>query len=320
MGRPLRVAFAGTPQFAVPTLEALHDSCHEVVAVFTQPDRPAGRGKRMQSSPVKLFAVAEGLPVYQPEKVGEAEALQLKRCGVDVLIVAAYGQIVPQSVLDAPCFACINVHASLLPRWRGASPVVQALLAGDEKTGVSIMQMEAGLDTGPVLLSSTCSLATGDTQDLVTQRLALMGAEAIGLVLDDLPGYLSAAIPQPSDGVTYAHKVDKRDAEINWSLPMCEIEQHVRAYHSMPMAYAFYKGIRVRVLSASVARGASSKDVAFGTVIDVSASGVSVACNGGAVALTKIQFPGERAMAVSDHLDRVSGCFLLGSRFDLRVG
>jgi len=318
--RPLRVAFAGTPEFAVPSLKAIHGSCHEVVGVFTQPDRPAGRGKRVQPSPVKLFAIAQGLPVYQPEKVGDVEAALIKRGGVDVLVVAAYGQIIPQSVLDAPHFACINVHASLLPRWRGASPVVQALLQGDSETGVCIMKMAAGLDTGPVLLSSVCAIAQDDTQDLLTQRLACMGAESLCQVLDDLPRFLGGAIAQSSEGVTYAHKVNKRDAQIDWSLTMYEIERHVRAYHSMPMAYAFFDGMRIRIVSAGISTVPFPQGVAPGTVLDVSASGIFVACARGSVRLTVIQFPGERAVAVADHLDRFSKCFISGATFDLRVG
>ena len=257
--------------------------------------------------------------MYQPERLGQDDADFLKSARVDAFVVAAYGQIVPQVVLDAPRFACVNIHASLLPRWRGAAPVVHALLAGDAETGVSIMRMEAGLDTGPVLMAVPCPITADVTQPLLTTQLSEMGARAIVTTLNDLSSYLHDARKQSAVGVTYAHKVTKSEAEIDWAMPADAISRHVRAYHSMPTAFAFYQDLRVRVLSAHNAGFVSPCPQKPGTVLGASAQGLLVACADGAVCISEMQLPGSKPFRVSDGLERVAFFTETGSVFKSRV-
>jgi len=306
----MRIVFAGTPEFAVSSLRAAARH-HEVVAVYTQPDRPAGRGRGLAPSPVKLEAVARGIPVYQPESLkDEAAQQQLRDLQPDLMVVVAYGLILPKAVLASPTHGCWNVHASLLPRWRGAAPIQRAIQAGDTKTGVCLMQMEAGLDTGPVLLHQELPIATTDTGGQLHDKLAELGAQ----VLSDGLGLLRAGIkpvarPQPEQGVTYAHKLDKAEARLDWVLDAGALARTVRAFNPWPIAEASLAGERVRI------HGAVALDLAHGqapgTVLAASRDGIDIACGQGALRLRVLQREGGKAITAADYLN---------ARRDLRVG
>lgn len=306
----MRIVFAGTPEFAVSSLRAAARH-HEVVAVYTQPDRPAGRGRGLAPSPVKLEAVARGIPVYQPESLkDEAAQQQLRDLQPDLMVVVAYGLILPKAVLAIPTHGCWNVHASLLPRWRGAAPIQRAIQAGDAKTGVCLMQMEAGLDTGPVLLHQELLIAATDTGGQLHDRLAELGAQ----VLSDGLGLLRAGIkpvarPQPEQGVTYAHKLDKAEARLDWALDADALARTVRAFNPWPIAEASLAGERVRI------HGAVALDLAHGqapgTVLAANRDGIDIACGQGALRLRVLQREGGKAITAADYLN---------ARRDLRVG
>ncbi len=250
--RPLKIIFAGTPVFAALHLEALLNSGHEVVAVYSQPDRPAGRGKHLQASPVKTLALQHELPVCQVSSLKTAEAqAELAHWGADIMVVVAYGLLLPQAVLDTPRLGCINVHASLLPRWRGAAPIQRAIEAGDANTGITIMQMDAGLDTGPMLSITPCPILPSDTATDLHDRLGALGPGSLLTALDDLAQGKAAPQIQPSEGVTYAHKLTKEEAAIDWHLDAQLIHRRVRAFNPAPMAYFRLGAERVRVLGAS---------------------------------------------------------------------
>lgn len=303
MDKALRIAYAGTPQFAVPAFNRLLASAHDVCMVFTQPDRPAGRGKKLQSSPVKVCALSHGIPVYQPMKMGAEEADLLRLHSVDVLVVAAYGQIIPVSVLEVPPGGGVNIHASLLPRWRGASPIVHAILSGDSETGVSIMVMEAGLDTGPVLLSAKQEISGKMTQGQLESALSESGADLVCQVVDRLEYYLQRSTPQSKDGVTYASKLQKRQAQIDWNTSCESVSLQVRAFNPAPMAFSYFKGERVRVLEVEC-DGVVPVSAPPGTVLSVEPRGVCVACAFGVVWVSCLQFPGGRPFRVGDSSDR----------------
>ncbi|RNF84497.1 methionyl-tRNA formyltransferase [Montanilutibacter psychrotolerans] len=297
----MRIVFAGTPDFAVPCLRAAAQR-GEVVAVYTQPDRPAGRGRELTPSPVKREALARGIPVLQPENFRTTVSKDaLRALKPDLMIVVAYGLILPQSVLDIPAYGCWNVHASLLPRWRGAAPIQRAIEAGDAESGVCLMQMEKGLDTGPVLLSQ--SLAVGeDTGGALHDRLAALGAQ----VLADGLGLLRAGIrpvprPQPERGVTYAHKLDKAQARLDWSRPATELANRVRAFNPWPMAEGTVAGERVRVHAATalaLIHGATP-----GTLLLASREGIDIACGKGALRIRTLQRDGGKPVSAADYLN-----------------
>ena len=296
----MRIVFAGTPEFAVPCLRAAA-SKGEVVAVYTQPDRPAGRGRGLTPSPVKLEAVQRGIPVHQPENFRSAESkAALRALKPDVMIVVAYGLILPQSVLDIPEHGCWNVHASLLPRWRGAAPIQRAIEAGDTRTGVCLMQMEKGLDTGPVLLAQALDIGPEETGGQLHDRLSELGAR----VLSDALGLLRATIqlpphPQPAEGVTYAHKLDKAEAKLDWAQPAMVLANKVRAFNPWPVAEAQLAGERVRIHAASALDEAHT--AAPGTVLRAGRDGIDIACGHGVLRLQTLQRDGGKPISAQDY-------------------
>ena len=305
----MRVIFAGTPEFAAVALRAVIAADHEVALVLTRPDRPAGRGMSLQPSPVKRLAMENAIEVFQPLTLKEPSAQQrIAAVGADVMVVAAYGLIVPQIVLDMPRFGCINVHASLLPRWRGAAPIQRALLAGDAESGVCIMQMEAGLDTGPVLLRAASAIATDDNAATLHDRLAVLGAQLIVEVLDKLP---LPAEAQPATGLTYAHKIEKQEALIDWSKDAQALDRHIRAFNPFPGAQAQYGGQTVKLWRAEPVVGAGEK----GLILSVDRNRIVVACGSGALAVSELQKAGGRRLPVREFL--AGHPLKAGDRFDL---
>jgi len=306
----MRIVFAGTPEFAVASLGAAARQ-HEVVAVYTQPDRPAGRGRGLMPSPVKLDAIARGIPVFQPESLKAPEAQQqLRDLQPDLMVVVAYGLILPKAVLAIPTHGCWNVHASLLPRWRGAAPIQRAIQAGDAETGVCLMQMEAGLDTGPVLLRQHTPISDTDTGGQLHDRLAQLGAQ----VLADGLGLLRAGLKpiaqvQSAEGVTYAHKLDKAEARLDWSQDAAALARTVRAFNPWPIAEATLAGERVRIHGAVAL--ADNQGKAPGTVIAAAREGIDIACGQGSLRLRVVQREGGKAITAADYLN---------ARRDLRIG
>jgi methionyl-tRNA formyltransferase len=303
-----RLVFAGTPDFARASLEALVEAGRVPVAVYTQPDRPAGRGRKLKASPVKRFAQAQGIPVLQPatlrsdEAVGEFAALE-----PDLLVVAAYGLILPQAILDVPTYGCINVHASLLPRWRGAAPIQASILAGDATTGISLMEMTAGLDSGPVYSRESIAIGADETAGELHDRLAALGGR---LLVADLDAILSGdmeAFEQDESLVTHAPKIDKRDAEIDWSLPAAALARRIRAYNPFPGAYTAAAGLRLKIWRASVSDGEGEA----GAVLRFDSDAVVVACGEGALRLEELQLPGKRRAPVHEFVGQAD---LAGTR------
>jgi len=293
--RQLRILFAGTPDFAASSLQALLDAGHNVIGVYTQPDRPAGRGRKLTPSPVKKVALEHDLPVYQPLNFKLAEdRQQLAALDADLMVVVAYGLLLPQAVLDAPRLGCINVHASLLPRWRGAAPIHRALLAGDSETGVTIMQMDAGLDTGAMLLKKHCPITPTDTSGELHDRLAVIGAAAL---LESLPAIAGQTIrPEIQDDslACYAHKLEKAEGEIDWHKPATEIARQIRGLAPWPVAFTTLNGETLRIWYAEASDEQSNAKP--GTVIGTDKQAITVASGDGAVRLLKIQLPGSKAM------------------------
>jgi len=307
LSAPLKLVFAGTPEFSVPCLEACRASGAEVVAVYTQPDRPAGRGRKLAPSPVKQAALAAGLPVEQPESLKSAEArARLAAYAPDLMVVVAYGLILPRKVLDIPRLGCWNVHASLLPRWRGAAPIQRAILAGDAETGVDLMRMEAGLDTGPVLLEKRTPIARDDTGGSLHDRLAALGAEALAEGLRrTIAGEVLAAVPQPEQGVVYAHKLDKAEARLDFTRPAIELERQVRAFDPWPVAEAEIAGERLRVWAARALDLAHA--TAAGNVLAAGREGIDIACGAGALRITAVQRAGGKRIGAADYLNARPG-------------
>ncbi|MCB1311855.1 MAG: methionyl-tRNA formyltransferase [Sedimentitalea sp.] len=290
----MRIIFMGTPEFAVPALEALAEAGHEIVAVYSQPPRPAGRGRKDRSSPVQARAEALGLPVRHPASLKSSEVqAEFAALKADVAVVAAYGLILPQPVLDAPGRGCLNIHASLLPRWRGAAPIQRAIMAGDAETGICIMAMEAGLDTGPVLLRARMPIGAEETAGELQARLARMGAELIVEALEQLDALVPE--PQPAAGVSYAAKIDKAEARVDWTRPAEEVDRQIRGLSPFPGAWCEIGGARVKLLGARLAEGSGAP----GEALD---DALTVACGVGAVALTRLQRAGKGAQEAPDFL------------------
>lgn len=304
----MRIAFMGTPDFALPTLKALVASDHDVVAVYSQPPAPAGRGKKERKSPVHAWAESQGILVYTPRSMKAADAQSdFAALDLDVAVVVAFGQILPQVVLDAPKHGCVNVHASLLPRWRGAAPIHRAVMAGDVKTGVCIMQMEAGLDTGPVLMKAETDIAASDTTLSLHDRLASMGGRLIVDAVEGLAdGSLTAEV-QPDEGVTYAHKIDKAEAKIDWTQGADEVDRKVRGLFPFPGAWTLVEGERLKLLAGSVEDATGEPGAALDDAL-------LVACGEGSFRIDRAQRAGKGAM---DRDELLRGFKLpKGSRFE----
>ncbi len=309
-GQPLDVVFAGTPGFAVPSLNALLDSRHHVVGVYSQPDRAAGRGRSLRPSAVKQRAAQAGLPIHQPSTLRDESARQLlARLRPDVLVVVAYGLILPAGILEVPRLGCINVHASLLPRWRGAAPVQRAILAGDQETGISIMQMDTGLDTGPVFARARLQIPPGATAGELAEQLAETGGRCLLEVLDALSDGRATATAQDSDGTCYAAKLTRAQARLDWSLDAELLARQVRAFNPGPVAYTLLEDVPLKVWQASPL--AEQALQVAGTVVAEDSQGVRVACGRGQLLLTELQLPGKRRMQVRDFLN---GHTLAGAR------
>lgn len=295
----MRVVFAGTPEFAAQALSAILAAGHQVPLVLTQPDRPAGRGMSLQASPVKQLAMQHGLALHQPQSLKSQEARQpIVDVRPDVMVVAAYGLILPQAALDIPPLGCLNIHASLLPRWRGAAPIQRALLAGDGETGVTIMRMEAGLDTGPMLLREKLPIEATDTAATLHDKLAALGARLIVAALARLQSGGLPGEPQPAEGVTYAAKLEKSEAGLDWRLPAIQLDRAVRAFNPFPGAAAQLDGQAVKIWRAEPGPGGGKP----GTILSAGPGGIVVACGEGVLRLLELQKAGGKRLAAGDFL------------------
>jgi methionyl-tRNA formyltransferase len=309
----LRVAFAGTPEFALPALEALL-RLHDVAGVLTQPDRPSGRGRHRRASPVKTLAEAHHLPLLQPASLRDAAPLAaLDAWKPEVLVVVAYGLILPRAVLELPRHGCLNIHASLLPRWRGAAPVQRAILAGDAATGVTIMRMNEGLDTGPMLLRREVAIGPRDTGGSLSAALAALGATLMIEALEGLASGTLRAQPQPDEGVTYAPKIEKAEARIDWGRDAADIDRQVRAFSPWPIAETTLEGRQLRVHSAENMTSTRSKSSANGDIVAVSDGIMQVQCGQGLLGIRSVQKPGGRVLQVSEFAHNLE---LVGKRLD----
>ena len=312
MSQSLRIIYAGTPDFAVPALQALINSPHEVVAVYCQPDRPAGRGRKLVFGPVKQVAVNAGIPVEQPVSLKAAEEQdKLRAYQADLMIVAAYGLILPQAVLDTPKYGCLNIHGSLLPRWRGAAPIQRAIQVGDSETGVTIMQMAAGLDTGDMLYKVVCPITPSDGGQSIHDKLAQEGATALLHTLDLLvAGQLNPEV-QDNSLANYAHKLTKAEAQIDWQQSATEIDRMIRAFDAYPTAFTLYKGEALRFFSSSVTPNAHH-NAQPGSVLAESKAGIDIATGDGVVRIHSLQLPGGKRLSVPEFLN---GRSLVGEQF-----
>jgi len=301
MTTPLRIVFAGTPDFSVPPLKALLDSPHEVVAVYTQPDRPAGRGRKLTPSPVKVVAQEHDIPVCQPKTLRDPEAIaELGALQPDLMVVVAYGLLLPPEVLEIPRLGCINIHASILPRWRGAAPIQRAIQAGDRESGVSIMRMEEGLDTGPVYLVERTPIGEEETGGTLHDRLSRLGAEALMKALPGIADGTAQPVAQNDEEATYAAKLDKKEAAIDWRQPAWKIERQVRAFNPWPVAHTRYENANLRIWEARAIDGLAAEP---GTVMSATREGVDVATGEGLLRITRLQMPGKRVMEAADFIN-----------------
>jgi len=313
MTQSLRIVFAGTPEFAACHLAALLQSPHQIIGVYTQPDRPSGRGQKNVASAVKQLALSHHLPVFQPLSLREKSAQdELAALNPDLLVVVAYGLILPQAVLAIPRLGCINSHASLLPRWRGAAPIQRAIEAGDSESGITVMQMEAGLDSGPMLLKVKTPIFPSDTAESLYQRLAEIGPPAVLQSIEGLAaGRLSGEL-QDEALACYAHKLQKEQGAVDWSRPAVELERRIRAFTPVPGSYSTLNGQQIKILQAELASGQGVP----ATVLAVGKEGLSVACGEGALRLTRLQLPGGKPLAFAQLINSRREQFAIGTRFD----
>ncbi|RTZ13975.1 methionyl-tRNA formyltransferase [Vibrio aquaticus] len=313
MSKPLKIVFAGTPDFAARHLAALLSSEHEVIAVYTQPDRPAGRGKKLTASPVKHIALEHNIPVYQPENFKSDEAKQeLADLNADLMVVVAYGLLLPQAVLDTPKLGCINVHGSILPRWRGAAPIQRSIWAGDKETGVTIMQMDIGLDTGDMLSIATLPIEATDTSATMYEKLAELGPDALVECLADIAD--GKAVPEKQDDelANYAKKLSKEEARINWADDAEHIERCVRAFNPWPMSHFEAAENSIKVWQSRVDDQTTTQPA--GTILQADKTGIYVATGNGVLVLEQLQVPGKKAMPVQDILNSRASWFEVGSQ------
>jgi methionyl-tRNA formyltransferase len=301
MSDRLRIIFSGTPDFSVPPLKRLLKGPHQVIAVYTQPDRPAGRGRRMTPSPVKETALAAAVPVYQPLNFkNEADLSALEKLNADLMVVVAYGLLLPERVLQAPRLGCVNIHASILPRWRGAAPIQRAILAGDEETGVTIMQMEKGLDTGPMFHIARLPIAPDDTGGSLHDKLSELGADALEFVLPGIADGSATSEPQDDALANYAKKLSKSEASVDWSQSAVDIARLVMAFNPWPVAHTRYEGANLRLWEAASIDGATGSP---GMVMAAGRAGIDVATGDGLLRITRLQMPGKRAMNAADFVN-----------------
>jgi len=316
MSKSLRVVFAGTPTFAAAHLQQLLKSNHEVIAVYTQPDRPSGRGKRLTPSPVKQLALEHALPVLQPPTLRDkSAAADLAAFNADVMIVVAYGLLLPKEILETPRLGCINVHASLLPRWRGAAPIHRAIETGDASTGVTIMAMDEGLDTGPMLSKAAITISEEHTTESLTQALEILGGATLIATLDNLESSLETAITQPIEGVTYAHKVSKEEAAIDWCRSAEEISRKIRALTPAPGCFTVYDNERIKIWAARAEHTTAAAAEPPGTLLAVTKEGLRVASGDGHLIITQLQLPNKKPMSLSDIMNGHKDRLVVGSRF-----
>ncbi|MEW9797877.1 methionyl-tRNA formyltransferase [Alteromonas sp. CYL-A6] len=311
MTSPLRIIFAGTPDFAASHLQALIDADCQVIAAYTQPDRPAGRGKKLTPSPVKVLAEQHNIPVMQPPSLKDKDAqAALANFDADLMIVVAYGLLLPKAVLDSPRYGCINVHGSVLPRWRGAAPIQRAIWAGDKETGVTIMQMDEGLDTGPMLSVATLAIGETDTSASLYDKLAELGPKALVDAVHSIPGL--TPVPQDDHLATYAKKLSKQEAQIDWSMNAEQLERNVRAFNPWPMAWFIANDNNIKVWEAGIADLTTTATP--GTILTADKQGICVATGDGkAIRLTRLQIPGKKALPVADVLNARADWFQVGT-------
>lgn len=298
----MNIVFAGTPIFALPSLQALAESSYSINAIYTQPDRPAGRGQKLQSSPIKSFAMTREIPIFQPENFKTQESIEMfKSLSPDVFIVIAYGLILPRSILEIPRYGCINVHASLLPRWRGASPIQHAILSGDKETGITIMQMDAGMDTGDMLAKVRCPIKENDTAGTLHDTLSALAPHHLLKVLDSIANHRQQPEQQDNHFATYAPKIKKEDACIQWKQTAFEIDRQIRAFNPWPIAYTLFNDQLVKIHQAKIIDVASTKNP--GTVLAIQKNGLLVATGNQCILIEQIQFPGGKIISILDYLN-----------------
>lgn len=311
----MKIIFAGTPDFALLPLQALVNSEHTICAVYTQPDRPAGRGQKLTASPVKKWALEHNLPIYQPVSLKDPNSQkELQNINADILVNVAYGLLLPQAVLSIPKFGCINIHPSLLPRWRGASPIQRAIMAGDKSTGVTIMQMDVGLDTGAIYKQLTLPITDDDTTATLMQKTSDRGAKLLLEVLDEIANGTAKTTKQDDTQSTYAHKITKEEGKIDWRKSAKEIEPMIRAFNPWPIAYTTIKGTYLRIWQAKLSDANSQNDPP-GTIVQTDKNGIHITTGDGVLCLLKVQLPGGKPLATSDLLHAHQKDFVVGKKF-----